>query len=245
MNILAVGPAGCRPYYDFHVPNHENYLACGVIHHNTGKTATAEVFAEFKERPLYTVQCSQLGTDAETIERNLSVILERANRWNAVLLLDEADVYIRKRGVDFDQNAIVGAFLRVLEYASCILFMTTNLEDSVDDAITSRCIAKLHYDPPSVENQARIWRILADLNKIVLSDKDIKKIAKAHPTLTGRDVKNLLKLSSFISQASKKPITMETVEFAMQFKPTDTYRGKEVVPTSVVKRTASEDEEED
>lgn len=82
-----------------------------------GKTLTAEVLAEYKERPLYSVQCSQLGIDPETIENNLVVILQRANRWNAVLLLDEADVYITKRGSSLQHNAIVGVFLRILEYS--------------------------------------------------------------------------------------------------------------------------------
>ncbi len=216
MNVLAVGPPG------------------------TGKTATAEIFSEFKGRPLYTVQCSQLGMKADSVEDNLSIIMQRANRWNAVLLLDEADVYIAKRGSDLNQNAIVGVFLRVLEYASCILFMTSNREDCVDDAIASRCIAMLRYGAPGESDQARIWRILADINKLSLSDAEIHSIAHAHPHLTGRDVKNLLKLASFVSQQSGEPITRATVEYAMQFKPTETMGGRSV-QRGVVNRNATFD----
>ena len=196
MNILSEGPPG------------------------TGKTATAEVFAEFKERPLYSVQCSQLGTQPEQVEKNLRVVLDRANRWDAILLLDEADVYIRRRGTDIQQNAIVGTFLRVLEYAKCIMFLTTNLPDDVDDAIASRCIARLRYDAPGPELQARIWRNLATLNGIPLGDADIHAIATKYPDLSGRDVKNLLKLASFVAQAEQQPVTRETIEYVMLFKPT-------------------------
>lgn len=196
MNILSEGPPG------------------------TGKTVTAEVFAEFKERPLYSIQCSQLGMEPATVEKNLAVILTRANRWNAVLLLDEADVYIRKRGSNMKHNAIVGVFLRILEYASCILFMTTNLADNVDDAIASRCIVRIRYGAPGPDMQYRIWKNLARLNGIELEKGSVKQFVEAHPNISGRDVKNLLKLASFVAKADKKPIDYAALEFALQFKPT-------------------------
>lgn len=104
----------------------------------TGKTLTAEVVSEFMKRPLYQVQCSQLGTTEETLEKKLSEVLDRAARWKAILLIDEADVYVRTRGEDIQQNAIVGVFLRVLEYYRGIMFMTSNREVVIDDAIKSR-----------------------------------------------------------------------------------------------------------
>lgn len=198
MNVLSGGPPG------------------------TGKTVTAEVFAEFKQRPLYNIQCSQLGLSAAEVEQNLSIILQRANRWNAVLLLDEADVYIRRRGVDIHQNAIVGVFLRILEYASCILFMTTNLPDDVDDAIASRCVVLLHYGTPAVADQEKIWRVLADLNDLPLSDADIKTFAAAHLNFSGRDVKNMLKLASFVAESEGIPLGLPALELALHFKPTKT-----------------------
>ena len=196
MNILAGGPPG------------------------TGKTLTAEVFAEFKHRPLYTIQCSQLGLNPEQVEQNLSVVLQRANRWNAILLLDEADVYIRARGDDLAHNAIVGVFLRVLEYAQCILFMTTNLADNVDDAIASRCIVRIGYEVPPAADQHLIWRKLADLNGIPLSDDTIGAFVVEHPHISGRDVKNLLKLASFVSKRDGQPVDYATLEFALEYKPT-------------------------
>ena len=73
-------------------------------------------FREASKKALYVVQCSQLGISAEQLEEKLSGVLERASRWGIILLIDEADVYIHERGNDLEQNAIVGVFLRLLEY---------------------------------------------------------------------------------------------------------------------------------
>ncbi|CAG8528068.1 1381_t:CDS:2 [Racocetra fulgida] len=76
----------------------------------TGKTLTAESVAEFLKRPLWTLSVNELGTNPE-------IVLEVAIKWNAILLLDEADIYLEKRDVaDLTRNTLVGIFLRLLEY---------------------------------------------------------------------------------------------------------------------------------
>ena len=195
-------------------------LTCGPP--GTGKTLTAEVYSEVMGRPLYTVQASQLGTDPDDLEDNLLKIFARAARWNAICLLDEADVYVRTRGDDLQQNAIVGVFLRVLEYYNGVLFMTTNRSDLVDDAIASRCIARIDYNAPEVRDQAKIWAILARGADIKLPAKTIAEIVHAYPHLTGRDVKNLLKLGHLVSLSKGEPLTKETIDFVKKFKPTKT-----------------------
>ncbi len=127
-----------------------------------GKTLTAEVYAEVVGKPLYRVHSGQLGTTAASVGATLMEILRRAMRWNAVLLLDEADVYIRRRGNDLEHNAIVAEFLRTLEYFSGLLFMTTNRTGDVDDAILSRCIATIQYETPGREDAVRLWRLQAE-----------------------------------------------------------------------------------
>ena len=152
-------------------------------------------------------------------------VFRRARRWNAILILDEADVYVRQRGHNLKQNAIVGVFLRVLEYQGSILFLTTNRPEDVDDAIASRCVARLFYDYPTVEEQKKIWRVLASATKATISDKTIADIGKKNPKLSGRDVKNLLKLSMMVKKG--KEIDAATVEFVKQFKPTGALARKE------------------
>lgn len=185
-----------------------------------GKTLSAEVYAESMQRPLYSVQASQLGTDPDRLEDHLLKTFLRAQRWNAILLLDECDVYVSARGTDLVQNAIVGVFLRVLEYYSGVLFMTTNRADLVDDAIASRCIAKVEYDVPTEDAQARIWRILSDVSGIAISSDEIETIVLRHPRLSGRDVKNLLKLGGMICAARGCALTADVIDFAKRFKPT-------------------------
>lgn len=46
---------------------------------------------------------------------------------NAVVLFDESDVFLEERTqADLQRNALVSAFLRVLEYYDGILILTTN-----------------------------------------------------------------------------------------------------------------------
>ena len=184
-----------------------------------GKTLTAEVFAEATERPLLSVQAAQLGTDPDKIESNLVRVLNRGSRWNAVVLLDEADVYIHERGTNLQQNAIVAAFLRVLERHTATIFMTTNHIRAVDDAIASRCIARIDYDTPTREQQREIWTILNHLNASQLSPVDIDLITSNHHDLTGRDIKQILKLASLWAANHGTPIDPEVIDFVKQFVP--------------------------
>lgn len=181
-----------------------------------GKTLTAEVYAEAVERPLYRIQCSQLGVDPETIETELVSVFDRAARWNAITLLDESDVYIRARGGDLQANAIVGVFLRVLEYQSTVLFMTTNLPESVDDAIASRCMARIDYTIPGHDDLTKIWKVLAANAGLELQGQLIPRAVKEFPFMSGRDVKNTLKLA--MARNGNK-ITFASIQNAARFHP--------------------------
>ncbi len=186
----------------------------------TGKTLTAEVYSEVMARPLYSVQTSQLGINPDDLEDELLKTFARSQRWNAILLLDEADVYVHKRGDSLQQNAIVGVFLRVLEYYNGVLFLTTNRGQDVDDAIASRCVARIEYKMPTIDDQKKIWRIISDVMDCKVTDKVIEEVTKKHNDLSGRDIKNLLKLGKLVSEAKKQPISFKTIDFVKRFKPT-------------------------
>lgn len=69
----------------------------------------------------------ELGTDSRLLEGELQKILDICHAWGAILLLDEADVFLEKRNMqDIHRNALVSIFLRQLEYFQGILFLTTN-----------------------------------------------------------------------------------------------------------------------
>eukprot|EP01117_Protostelium_nocturnum_P004815 TRINITY_DN1745_c2_g1_i1.p1 TRINITY_DN1745_c2_g1~~TRINITY_DN1745_c2_g1_i1.p1 ORF type:complete len:518 (+),score=167.48 TRINITY_DN1745_c2_g1_i1:163-1716(+) len=62
-----------------------------------GKTLTAEAIAERLHDPLYSVTMGELGTNTTDLEAKLQEILEVASIWNAVILIDEADIFLEQR----------------------------------------------------------------------------------------------------------------------------------------------------
>ena len=171
-----------------------------------GKTLTAEVYAEVTGRPLYRVHSGQLGLSVAAMESALKEALTRAQRWGAVMLIDEADVYIRQRSDDMTANAVVGVFLRVLEYFDGLLFLTTNRIDDIDEAIVSRCIALIRYHAPDVAARERIWRVMREQFNLALSDELVHTLARQYPEASGRDIKGLAKLvAKFCQHKGLKP----------------------------------------
>ncbi|MEF3365069.1 ATP-binding protein [Methylocystis sp. 9N] len=171
-----------------------------------GKTLTAEVYSEIIQRPLYRVHSGQLGLNVATMETALKEILTRAQRWGAVMLIDEADVYIKRRDDNIAMNAVVGVFLRVLEYFNGLLFLTTNRVDDIDEAIVSRCIALIKYNPPDDDAKRRIWQVMGEQFGLALDKPVIDQLVETFPEATGRDIKGLAKLTAkFCHQKNAVP----------------------------------------
>lgn len=85
----------------------------------TGKTLTAEAVADRVRRPLYVLSAGELGQSAHDVEVRLRDALELAERWDAVLLFDECDIFLQERSSgsaggtwDLARNEIVAVFLR-------------------------------------------------------------------------------------------------------------------------------------
>lgn len=125
-----------------------------------GKTSTAECIAEEYRKPLFPVTCGDLGLTAAEVERELQEKFHLAELWDCVLLLDEADVFLAERTRhDIQRNSLVSVFLRVLEYFTGILFLTTNRVGTFDEAFTSRIHLSLYYPPLEWPQSQSIWEV--------------------------------------------------------------------------------------
>lgn len=183
-----------------------------------GKTLTAEVYSEIVEKPLYRVHSGQLGTDPDKIEERLEKILTRSENWGSICLIDEADVYIRRRDNSMNHNAIVAAFLRKLEYFNGLLFLTTNRSDDVDDAIKSRAMAIVKYEKPKPNELKRIWETLSQQFDMDLKEDVIDQLVEHYPKVVGRDVKELLKLARRYHNRKVRPLDLETFRHCAIFR---------------------------
>ena len=77
-----------------------------------GKTFTVESIADHTKRPLYTLNSGELGITPESVETNLTAALALAAKWGAVLLIDEADVFLEQRSIhDLTRNCLVSCEL--------------------------------------------------------------------------------------------------------------------------------------
>lgn len=72
-----------------------------------------ESVAEVAKRPLYHISAGELSTDVSSLEEELRTIFRMGARWNAIVLLDEADVLMSKRTSDnLTRNSVVAGMSR-------------------------------------------------------------------------------------------------------------------------------------
>lgn len=166
-----------------------------------GKTYTAECIAEYTKRPLLSLTCTDIGTNPITIESKLTYWFKLAKHWGAILLIDEADIYMEQRITqDLERNNLVAGFLRAMEYYQGILFLTTNRIGTFDDAFISRIHVSIHYPEFSDANRGEVWEsffkklerdrgdtmsIPPATRKFITSSKEVKAVK-----WNGREIRN-------------------------------------------------------
>ncbi|KAJ5101714.1 hypothetical protein NUU61_003936 [Penicillium alfredii] len=170
-----------------------------------GKTLTAESVAEVMKVPLYAMSAGDLGTSAGRVEQNLKKILRMIPKWGAVLLLDEADVFMEARtSTDLERNELVSIFLRILDYYEGILFLTTNRAENIDAAFESRIHVSLAYRNLDASSRRHIWSQFLDTpSGPAFSSEQLDKVAAVE--LNGRQIKNVLKTANLLAQVERGP----------------------------------------
>jgi SpoVK/Ycf46/Vps4 family AAA+-type ATPase len=179
------------------------------------------------------ISSGDLSANAKEAETQLSRIFRQAEEWKAVLLLDEADVFLRRRSLDHARDAHVTMFLRMLEYYRGILFLTTNRVNDFDEAMQSRVDLPLRYPDLNKDTRKTIWGIF--LRQKVFSgveEADIEKLAEKE--LNGRQVrdcnfrgqvihanapsqiKNAVKLAHEWASQEKSPLTYSHLETVLE-----------------------------
>ena len=194
-----------------------------------GKTLTAEAIAEELKRPLYSISVGELGTSPDSLEETLREILDVATVWNSVLLLDEADIFLEERDEkDIVRNAMVGVFLRLLEYHQGVLFLTTNRVKNIDQAFYSRISIGLRFGEADDAKRKSIWTNLTAAAGV--SSLDLDKLAQHD--LNGRQIKNVIKLAMKLARAKNgavdnaliDSVIARTGNFSNEAKPGDNNR---------------------
>ncbi|KAF2637190.1 P-loop containing nucleoside triphosphate hydrolase protein [Massarina eburnea CBS 473.64] len=189
-----------------------------------GKTLTAESVAESMKAPLYSIGAADLGSKPMDLEKKLHDILEICSKWNAVLLLDEADVFMEARNTaNLERNKLVAIFLRLLEYFSGILFLTTNRLENMDAAFESRIHLTLNYSELDKTSRKHIWSTFLNMNtgdtareEAGFVDADLEKLSKER--LNGRQIKNVVKMAGLLAGSAKERLGMRHLETVLRLR---------------------------
>ncbi|KAI0199932.1 P-loop containing nucleoside triphosphate hydrolase protein [Astrocystis sublimbata] len=175
----------------------------------SGKTLTAESMAEVTKKPLYAISTSELGTEARRAEKSLRDIFRRTQKWNAVVLLDEADLFLTKRTVDeLDRNALVTVFLRTIEYFQGIMFITSNRVEHFDPAFESRIHLRIPFESPGVEVRTLIWETFLEGHWV--DDGATQRLGR-DLAINGREIKNIIRISRLVAKHRKEDLSEELI----------------------------------
>jgi len=126
----------------------------------TGKTALAEHIAQALQRPLMIRQTSDIASKyvGET-EQNMARMFDEAATEGAVLLLDEADSFLRSRRLAERNYEVteVNEMLQGMERHTGVFICTTNLFDELDEAALRRFTFKIRFHPLTGEQRLRMF----------------------------------------------------------------------------------------
>ncbi|KAL8869455.1 MAG: hypothetical protein Q9198_007878 [Flavoplaca austrocitrina] len=156
-------------------------------------------------------------------------------RWNGILLLDEADVYMQDRRASHDlhQSQLIATLLRILEHYEGILFLTTNREHTIDPAFKSRIHLSIAYPPLSADARRELWNgFITRANRGQTPDWLSTQFLDylAEQDVNGREIKNTVRVGYSLARSARRDMNTEDILqgiYAMKQRETDFRHGSE------------------
>jgi SpoVK/Ycf46/Vps4 family AAA+-type ATPase len=141
-----------------------------------------------------------------------------------VLLIDEADVFMEARSTaDLERNKLVAIFLRLLEYFSGIMFLTTNRLDNMDAAFESRIHLTLNYADLDKASRKHVWSTFLtthagrkNSNVGTFSDAELERLSREK--LNGRQIKNVVKTAMLLASKYDECLGMGHLETVLRLR---------------------------
>ncbi|KAI0543424.1 hypothetical protein F4679DRAFT_590488 [Xylaria curta] len=171
------------------------------------------LFAEHVRVSLYSLGAGELGSDARDTEDTIEKVFSIVTKWKAILLLDEADVFLEKRTIDgLIRN-------RVYSFACSnitSMFMTTNRIQAIDLAFESRIHMTINYPDIDASTRKAIWSNFLGIAKQPARISDPEIACLAENVMNGRQTKNVLKIATLLASRSGSLLAMEHIQMALQ-----------------------------
>ncbi|KAF8541999.1 P-loop containing nucleoside triphosphate hydrolase protein [Trichophaea hybrida] len=188
----------------------------------SGKTLTAETVAEHTKRVILSISSGSLGQRVYDIDYKFKELLKYATAWNAIVLIDEADVFLEARqggaASRLEHNSIVAVFLRHLEYFQGIIFLTSNRIEGFDNAVKSRIHLLLGYNAPDLDSRRMLWKQM--LGKIPPEEaafdiEEVLAMVESYP-FNGREISNAANTLRTLGREDGGKVTLEHFEMMKQ-----------------------------
>jgi SpoVK/Ycf46/Vps4 family AAA+-type ATPase len=185
----------------------------------TGKTLTAGILARMWGRPLFRIDLSRITSKwvGET-EKNLASLFREAERAQVILLFDEADSIFSSRtevksSNDKYANLEVNYLLQRMENYDGVTLLTTNFEQSIDEAFKRRIRFKVYFPFPDEQARALLWRSSFPKKVPLEADIDWEALAAQHE-MSGGNIKNASLRAAFYAVQEGARVSMEHLERA-------------------------------
>ncbi|MGF6644273.1 AAA family ATPase [Paraburkholderia sp. GAS82] len=166
----------------------------------TGKTAFGTWLAQEIQCPLLLRRASDMISPyvGET-EQNIARVFREAARERALLLIDEADSFLRERAASHHSWEVtaVNEMLTQIEYFDGVLVMSTNLYDLLDEAALRRFDAKLRFGYLKPTQAATFFAQRCEALGLAAPDATIDRILSCLAALTPGDFAAVIRRHRF------------------------------------------------